>query len=179
MPTPSKPISVIKAEGNKAHKTKAQIKLREKAEKALATEESFQEWDQVKKNPTAHKEFTRLKRLFAKIKKDDSLLEGVLNRYCIMLAECDEYEARKESLAGDLEELYDSNMEIGDKIKAKININKMIMACDSKIMQKRTMMLAIEKENIMTIASQLRSIPKKIEDPGDVDPMESFLRIVK
>lgn len=37
------------------------------------------------------------------------------------------------------------------------------------------MMLEIEKENIMTIVSQLRTIPKKADDEGDDDPMAKLL----
>jgi hypothetical protein len=37
------------------------------------------------------------------------------------------------------------------------------------------MLLDIEKENIMTIASALRSIPKKVEKPGEDDPMANLL----
>jgi hypothetical protein len=36
-----------------------------------------------------------------------------------------------------------------------------VVGLDKQIMAKRKMMLDIEKENIMTIASALRSVPKK------------------
>jgi predicted transcriptional regulator len=39
-----------------------------------------------------------------------------------------------------------------------------IIALDKQIQTKRKMLLDIEKENIMTIAAALRSIPKKPED---------------
>jgi hypothetical protein len=42
-------------------------------------------------------------------------------------------------------------------------MQKNIVGLDKQIMSKRNMMLAIEKENLMTIASALRSIPKKVE----------------
>ena len=56
-----------------------------------------------------------------------------------------------------------------DYIKAKGDIHDRLMACDRKIMDKRKMLLQIEKENLMTIASALRSIPKKQEKPPETD----------
>ena len=38
------------------------------------------------------------------------------------------------------------------------------------------MMLDIEKENIMTIASSMRAIPKRPDEEKDIDPMEKLLR---
>ena len=40
----------------------------------------------------------------------------------------------------------------------------MLLGYDSAIQSKRKMLLDIEKENIMTIAAALRSIPKKSGD---------------
>ena len=176
MPRPSKPIAMAKLKG---HRTNSEIKSREKAEKALATEESFNEWDKIKNTPIAHNEFVRLKRLFCKIKKDDALLEGILNRYCLMLAECDEHEKLKEKLNEKMEELCKQDIDFVTKLTLEMKIQEKIMKCDTKIMQKRNMMLAIEKENIMTIASQLRSIPKKEVEEEESDPMAGFLKIVK
>ena len=47
------------------------------------------------------------------------------------------------------------------------NMNRLaghMNACDKLLQQKRKMLLDIEKENIMTIASALRSVPKKAEN---------------
>jgi hypothetical protein len=38
------------------------------------------------------------------------------------------------------------------------------------------MLLSIEKENVMTVASQLRSIPKKPQEEEDDSGMSEFLR---
>ena len=56
MPTPSKPVSVIKMEG-RSHRTKKELRQREKAESALLTGISLVESPEVKKNKAAHKEF--------------------------------------------------------------------------------------------------------------------------
>ena len=38
------------------------------------------------------------------------------------------------------------------------------------------MLIDIAKENLFTLASQLRGIPKKPEKQEEVDPMESLIR---
>ena len=42
-------------------------------------------------------------------------------------------------------------------------MQKNLISLDKQIQAKRKMLMDIEKENIMTIASSLRSIPKKAE----------------
>jgi hypothetical protein len=96
---------------------------------------------EVQNNLTAHKEFLRLSAIFSKIEKDDDIYSAVLNRYCLLSAECEELEMLKKDV---------------DSIELRIKL-------DDKIMAKRKMMFDTEKENIMTIASALRSIPKKEE----------------
>ena len=49
-----------------------------------------------------------------------------------------------------------------------------VLTIDRNIAQKRKMLLDIEKENIMTIASALRSIPKKEEKQEN--PLLKILR---
>ena len=44
-----------------------------------------------------------------------------------------------------------------------MSMQKNILALDKQVQAKRKMLLDIEKENIMTIASSLRSVPKKTE----------------
>jgi hypothetical protein len=155
MPTPAKPISVIKQEGNKRRLSKAAIKHREQAEKKLTSKFSLQEWDIVKNDIIAHKEFLRIKKILKNIEKDDALHESSINRYCILHSEC---------------------MKITDTLNFLEIGSDEWNVLDAKLMQKRKMMLDIEKENIMTIASALRSIPKKPPEEKHVDPMEALLR---
>ena len=54
------------------------------------------------------------------------------------------------------------------------SMQKNIVDLDKQIQSKRKMMLDIEKENVMTIASALRSIPKKAEDKDN--PLLKVLR---
>ena len=58
-----------------------------------------------------------------------------------------------------------------DYFKTLAQMESAVISLDKQVMAKRKMLLDIEKENIMTIAAQLRSIPKKIEDEEETDPM--------
>lgn len=171
---PSKPIQLVKG-----HRTKAEIEVRKKAEEALLTGTSLKEWPDVKANPVAHKEFKRLKKLLKAINKDDALHEGIINRYCLLLAECKEFDGMKAKMLDELKELtqayHEGKIDFIEYLQEKGNIQDRIMACDKKIMEKRKMLLDIEKENIMTIASALRSIPKKPDKSAEKSPMAAFL----
>lgn len=151
MGRPSKPYAVIAVEG-KSHRTKAEMEVREKNEKATLSGEPLREKPEVKRNLIAHKEFLRQKKVLSKIEKWDGVYENVINRYCMLYAECEE-------LTVDIEELKAQKNEINNLAlyyKMKENLEK-------QRTQKRRMMMDIEKENIMTIASAMRSIPKKEE----------------
>jgi hypothetical protein len=84
----------------------------------------------------------------------------------------------KDKLLKDFEQLEEGkyDMEFTEYLRNKTELYKQLMACDKKVMDKRKMMLDIEKENIMTIASALRSIPKKPVEKQEEDPMAAFLR---
>lgn len=174
MARPTKPLSLVKG-----HRTKAEKAIREEAENALLTNTEMREWPETKKKAVAHKEFIRLKAVFAAIKKDDALHEGVINRYCILTAECKEYEAMKASLLSDMRKLAkaykNKDFDFLTFMDHKDRIRGSVFACDKKIMELRKMLLSIEKENVMTIASAMRSIPKK-EQPKQESPMAEYLR---
>jgi hypothetical protein len=86
----------------------------------------------------------RLKRLLKEIKHNDDLYNGPINTYCQLKAEIE-------------------NMQNIDAIKH-----------DREIMAKRKMMFDIEKENIMTIQSAMRSVPKKPEEKK-ANPLSDYL----
>ena len=163
----------------KSHRTKAELATREKAEKSLLTGASMKEWLDIRANPVAHKEFARLRKLLKAIGKDDALHEGIINRYCLLLAESKEFDGLKGRLLKDIENLVDhyrdGEMEFLEFIDRKSQLQGQLMACDKKIMDKRKMMLSIEKENLLTIASALRAIPKKPAD-NKSSPMAEFLK---
>ena len=95
MPTPTKPVNVIRMEG-KSHRTKRELKSRENAEKKLLTGGKLKERKEVKSDPIAHKEFLRIKKLLEKIEKNDDLYSSVINRYCQLYAECKDFEEKRE-----------------------------------------------------------------------------------
>lgn len=164
MPTPPKPYVVLKAE-KKSHRTKAELKLREEGEKALATGVALKERPEVKSNPVAHKEFLRLNKLLKAIGKNDAIYEAVINRYCQLQGECADYENTIMNLKQDLEELKENrhSMDVAEYYKLKNDIEKLIDSKDRQLQTKRKMLFDIERDNCLTIAAALRSIPKKEE----------------
>lgn len=170
MPTPAKPVSVLEAE-KKSHRTKAELKQRQEHEEALATGEILKERKDVKSNPIAHKEFLRINKLLKTIGKNDAIYEAVINRYCMLQAECYDFEDKRESFYKGIEELENDKdqliesgeMSLASYYRMKNNLQSTIINLDKQIQSKRKMMFDIERENIMTIAAALRSIPKKIE----------------
>ncbi len=94
MPTPCKPVSVLRSEG-KSHRTEKELAKRQAGEDALSTGKSLRERHEVKQNPEAHREFLRVNGLLKIIGKNDALVEGSVNRYCQITAEIIELEAKR------------------------------------------------------------------------------------
>lgn len=167
MARPSKPVSVIKSE-NKSHRTKDELKHREEMEKSTLSGEPLSERREVKKNKIAHKEFLRVSKLMASIEKSDALYSSGINTYCMLYAEIRELQediAEIALLAAQTrEKFYDIEVVTAEEVERFIKqINKLFSqktAIMSLIDRKRSMMLAIDKENVMTISASLRSIPK-------------------
>ena len=169
MARPSKPAAVIQLEG-KSHRTKAELRQRRNAEADLLTGKAIAEVQEVKDNAFAHKEFLRIRKLLQAIGKDDDLYSGVINRYCMLAAECREFEEKRERIYQRQIELEERSgeMEFLDYLKMQNDLAKTLISYDRQVQAKRKMMFDIEKENIMTIASALRSIPKKPEEKKNV-----------
>lgn len=164
MPTPTKPYAVIIGE-KKSHRTKAELALRKNAEKASLSGKKMKEKPEVHANRTAHKEFLRLEKLLESIEKNDALYENIINRYCLLLSECRELEERKDMFREAMEEIKNKIRTANEPEALALSMAKIaghMNACDKILQQKRKQMFDIEKENIMTIASALRSIPKKV-----------------
>ena len=164
MPTPPKPSKLIAIEG-KSHRTKKELREREKAEAALLTGKTLKETEEVKNNKIAHKEFLRIRKLLQSIEKNDDLYGSTINRYCLLLAECTEFEEKRETIFSRQKELEErkDDMEFSEYINLQNDLVKSMLALDKQVQSKRKMLLDIEKENVMTIAASLRSIPKKTE----------------
>lgn len=128
----------------------------------------LKERPEVRENETAHKEFLRLKKLLEKIDKFDDMYGAVINRYCILYAETKEFEEKKERFYRQLCDLEENKKELieteqmtyGEFYKTEMSMQKNLIALDRQMQAKRRMLSDIEKENIMTIASSLRSVPK-------------------
>ena len=184
MPRPSKSINSVTG-----HRTKAEKEHRKNAENALKTGAKLKEFPEVKSNPTAHSQFGRVEKLLKANDKDDDMYSAVVNRYCLLYAECKEYEKLKDAYSASIIELSKDKhlivegfaVDCKDTIsltayyKLKSTYSKTISALDAMIMSKRKMMLDIEKENLMTVASGLRSIPKKPTEPEE-DPLLKALK---
>ena len=186
MPTPPKPFNVLKSE-KKSHRTKAELKKREVGEAALSTGVALKERPEVRNNAIAHKEFRRINSLLKAIQKNDAIHETIINRYCLMYAECFDLETKRERcyrIIEMLNEAFDAEIDkspsedraklIRSYMKSYNESLKNLLACDSQIQSKRKMLFDIEKENIMTIAAALRSIPKKVDK--DENPLLKALR---
>jgi len=182
---PSKSVNTLTG-----HRTKAEKELREKAEKNLKTGKKLKEFDETKKDVVAHKEYLRVSKLLAANDKDDDMYSAVVNRYCILCSECRVYELLIESynsaiieLSEDKEKIVEDylpadrkseGISLAQYYKLKSNFSKTLTSLDEMIMKKRKMMFDIEKENLMTVASGLRSIPKK-PDSEPENPLKKLL----
>lgn len=163
----------------KSHRTKAEMETRKQGEKALLSGVSLREWQEVKGDPVAHKEFARIRRLLKRINHDDALYESVINRYCLLLSECKQFEQLKEQLLADVQELRDmraaGEIEAIEYLDRKSDLQNRLMAMDKRLMDKRKMLLSIERENVMTILGALRAVPKTPDKAQEKSKMAAFL----
>lgn len=180
MPTPPKPFTVLTSE-KRSHRTKAELRQRKKGEESLSSGVALRERPEVKNNDVAHKEFSRINKLLKNIKKNDALYESVVNRYAMIQAECLDFEEKRERFYHNLEKLEeeydnqaDGELPMMEYFKLQTSMQKQIIDLDKQVQAKRKMLLDIEKENIMTIAAALRSIPKKEEKASN--PLLEALR---
>lgn len=174
MGRPTKPLALVQG-----HRTKKEKAIREKAEKELLTGISLREAEEVKKDPIAHKEFLRIKKLLKEIGQDDDLYGSIINEHCKTKSECIGFEndiQRNKLKAQELKKRYDlGEFDFLSYVAQDNSITDIILDIDKKVMAKRKLMLDISKENIMTIQSALRSIPKKPEAKKE-SPMDAFLK---
>lgn len=191
MPTPAKPFKVLTSE-KKSHRTRSELKMREEGEKALSTDIILSERKEVKQNKVAHKEFKRIQEILKNIDKNDAIYEAVINRYCLLQAECFDLEERREECYNLISKLREEEKELIEELKCREDVDELVkykleyakslskmmssmLNIDKQIQAKRKMLLDIEKENVMTIASALRCVPKK-EDKETDNPLLKALR---
>ena len=166
MPTPPKPTNVILLEG-KSHRTQKELAERKRAEAQLLTVKVLKETAEVKENEKAHREFQRIRKLLKSIEKDDDLYGATINRYCLLMAECSDFQDKRETMYRQMQDLQESKEEFerNEDLKTyymlQSTMQKNMIALDRQVQTKRKMLLDIEKENIMTIASSLQSLDRK------------------
>lgn len=152
MPTPAKPINILRME-KKAHYTKRDLASRERAENSLLTGQALKATTAVRGDADARKEFNRVKKLLTAIGKDDDLYGTIINRYCLLASEEAKLQARWMAANERLEHFDGDDEAYVYGLRALADIDKQLQA-------KRKMLFDIEKENVMTVASALRSVPK-------------------
>ena len=165
MPQNPKPVQLLQG-----HRSNYIKQTRDSYEKDLLTGEIWQEYPEVKVNKIAHKFFKRLTDLYSRIEKNDAMTEPIINRYCIMQAECYDFEKKREKFNSNLDALMDDDeLDAESKYKLEAQMQQSIIAVDKQIMSKRKMLLDIEKETLMTLKAQLSSIPKKESEKAPVN----------
>ena len=168
MARPSKPVVMIEG-----HRTEDELAERRAAEAAMLTGKPMEMQFKKKGHKIAAKEFDRIKGLLAKIGKDDALYAQIINTHCLLVEECEQIQDVRNQFIGSKTELQ-ADYRAGKtgnpekdgiaaaeyyRLLAKLSDN--VINCDKQLMAKRKMLLDIDKENVMTVQSALRSIPKK------------------
>lgn len=165
---PSKPVQLIKLEGNKDRRTKAELEYREKMEKSLYTGINFKESPAVKADPIAHKEFLRLKKLYKHIQYVDGLDEQIINRYCLMVSE-------EKGLLGMIEQVK-QDIDQADDQETRSELYKTYSNILNKLNKTRDMLMKIEDRLFLNPAARIKSIPKKPPEEEKESPMAQFLK---
>ncbi len=177
MPTRPKAAAILESE-KKSHRTKTEIDRKKNAEKELATGKPLRERPETAADKIAHAEFLRVNRLLKLVGKNDAIIETVINRYCLLQAECAEYQDMLESFRdqrADLQREYRAGradcaaggLAPSEYYKLLAEMQKSIVGLDRQVQAKRKMLFDIERENGMTIAAAMRSIPKKAESESN------------
>ena len=141
------------------HLTKAEIETRTKGEAALKTDRHLMVSEAVKNDPLAYKYFKRIVASYNDIGMNESFFENCINRYCLLLAENDRITQQIRILT--------------DTEEADADTLKMVISLESKVGKIRDQLLSIEKDNLLTVNSKLRAVPKKPE-VVEVSPLEAF-----
>lgn len=164
MGRPSKSAEIIVLEG-KSHRTKKEIAYRREKEKDTITKKPLQPTTEVKENTRAFAEFKRVKGILKIIGKDDALFGAVINRYCLLISETADLEKTRGELQAQVRDLEQNKKKykLDEYLELYALCLKTIAALDRNLKSKRDQLFTIEKENGMTIAAALRSVPKKPE----------------
>lgn len=165
---PSKPVQLIKLEGNKDRRTKAELEHREKMEKKLQTGTLFREEPATKADPVAHKEFLRLRKLYKEIEFVEGLDQATINRYCQLKGQ--------EDFLQDLYVQVKNSIDAAKQVSKKMALYEDMKDIITKQNQVRDKMLKLEDRLFLNPVSRMRSIPKKPPEGEKKSPMADFLK---
>ncbi len=136
------------------HRTQEELAARRAAEQATLTGFPVRESKEVAKDAAAHKEFLRVVELLEAVGKNDAMFEAVINDYCGYKSDILRHIKLRKKIEKDKSLPADTRF-------------KLILDCDKQIEVYRKKRFDIEKENGFTVASALRSIPKKPPAKGN------------
>lgn len=154
MARPAKTAEIIRLEG-KAHRTKAELVVREKAEKATLFGYPVTETEEIRTDPVAHGEFQRVTTILSTIGKNDESFGASVRRYCMVYSKMCDNEATIKSLKAKARKTADAD--------AVVKLEDLIDRKDRKGAGLRKELLDLERETGLTMASSLRLIPKAPE----------------
>ena len=159
------------------HMTKKERELREQAEAALASQKTLTYWGDTTEPKNHAWYFQHVKELLAEIGEDDAFYTGVINRYCDLLVECDQIKQEISLSAAKCDELEQRRPEMPyhEWLKLYAELMREENQLHKMIDRKRNMLLAIEKENMMTVLSKMRAVLRKLQEAESEDPMEELL----
>lgn len=163
----SKPTQLIKLEGNKDRRTKAELDHREKAERAMKTGTTFKEEPATKADEFAHKEFLRLKKLYKEIDYVEGLDQAIINRYCQLKSQ----ENSLNNLYKKFEQKLNSDLSPFHRLEAFEQIDALM----TKQNQVRNMLLKLEDRLLLNPTARVRAVPKKPPEKEKPSPMSNFL----
>jgi phage terminase small subunit len=152
----------------RGHRTKAEIELREKAEKSLYTGERFHELPQVAASTIAHREYSRLKRLYSKIPFVDALDQQIINQYCLEVDNAD----NMQKILTQLQLMTGQTDDFDKKLEIFGQINRMQTA----LRQSKELLLKYGDRLLLNPATRIKSIPKTpVNDKPELTGMARLL----
>ena len=159
------------------HMTKKEREQRERAEESLSPERPLTYWGPPSKPKSRKWHFARVKQLLAEVGEDDAFYTAPINRYCDLLIECDQIKREMAHTTSAIDELEQQKqgMEYVEWLELYAELHRAHAQLHKLLDRKRNMLLAIEKENLMTVLSKQRAVLRKIPEQENTDPMEDLL----
>ena len=159
MARPSKSVDTIKK-----NLTKEELKQRRNSELSNLSGIPIRKFLEVEQDEIASLEFDRVIEILNAVNKNDALYEAVINDYCIYKSDIDRYAKYRANAESDLIEVSENKeLDFVERLNYKDKLYRSIASYDKHIQSYQKKRFDIEKETGFTVASALRSIPKKVE----------------